>query len=418
MVKFYDTNSLLDLQETVLENDSKFLISSITLKELEQIKTSGTRDEDIKWSARQILKLLINNEDKYNVILYKSEWDNDIQRRGYEISNDMRIVISAYDTLRRLYGFNNSVFVTSDLCCKKIAETFGLKTEFAIEPKEDNYTGYLTTKFNDDALAHFYEKVLPININPFNLYTNQYLLIKDKNDNIIDKYCWTGEKYRQIPFCCAKSDIFGKIVPFNGDPYQQIALDCLENNQIIMLRGPAGSGKSYLAFGYMFQLLEKGKIDKIIVFCNTVATKGSAKLGFYPGSRTEKLLDSQIGNLLISKLGDRLYVEKLIDEGNLILLPMSDIRGYDTTGMNAAIYISEAQNLDIELMRLALQRVSEDSICILDGDSKAQVDLSMYAGAKNGMRRVSQIFRGADFYGEVTLQNIHRSKIAALAQKM
>ena len=138
----------------------------------------------------------------------------------------------------------------------------------------------------------------------------------------------------------------------------------------------------------------------------------------YPGSRTEKLLDSQIGNLLESKLGDRVAVERLIDDGQLVLLPMSDIRGYDTTGMNAAIYISEAQNLDIELMRLALQRIGEDSICIIDGDSNTQVDLSMYAGDNNGMRRVSKVFRGADFYGEVTLLNIHRSKIAQLAQEL
>jgi PhoH-like ATPase len=86
--------------------------------------------------------------------------------------------------------------------------------------------------------------------------------------------------------------------------------------------------------------------------------------------------------------------------------------------MNAAIYISEAQNLDIELMRLALQRIGDDSICILDGDSEAQVDLDMYAGNNNGMKRVSKVFRGSDVYGEVTLKNIYRSKIAALAQKM
>ena len=138
----------------------------------------------------------------------------------------------------------------------------------------------------------------------------------------------------------------------------------------------------------------------------------------YPGSRTEKLLDSQIGNLLDSKLGGRMFTEQLINDGTLVLLPMSDIRGYDTTGMNAAIYISEAQNLDIELMRLALQRIGDDSICILDGDSNTQVDLSMYAGDSNGMRRVSKIFWGADFYGEVTLQKIHRSKIAELPQEL
>ena len=84
------------------------------------------------------------------------------------------------------------------------------------------------------------------------------------------------------------------------------------------------------------------KIDKIIVFCNTVATKDSAKLGFYPGTRDEKLLDSQIGNLLSSKLGGKIEVERMIEEEKLVLLPLSDIRGYDTTGMKAGIYISEA----------------------------------------------------------------------------
>lgn len=64
-------------------------------------------------------------------------------------------------------------------------------------------------------------------------------------------------------------------------------------------------------------------------------------------------------------------VKQLIAEEKLLLLPLSDIRGYDTSGMHAGIYITEAQNLDIELMRLALQRVGEDSICILDGDDNA-----------------------------------------------
>jgi hypothetical protein len=35
-------------------------------------------------------------------------------------------------------------------------------------------------------------------------------------------------------------------------------------------------------------------------------------LGYYPGSRDEKLLDSQIGNLLASKIGNKLEVERMI----------------------------------------------------------------------------------------------------------
>lgn len=111
-------------------------------------------------------------------------------------------------------------------------------------------------------------------------------------------------------------------------------------------------------------------------------------------------------------------VEDMVSKGTLILLPLSDIRGFDTTGMKAGIYIIEAQNMYIELMRLSLQRIGEDSICILDGDSEAQVDLPQYAGNNNGMRRVSEVFRGDPVYGEVTLQYIHRSRIARLAQQL
>ena len=97
---------------------------------------------------------------------------------------------------------------------------------------------------------------------------------------------------------------------------------------------------------------------------------------------------------------------------------MCDIRGYDTTGMKAGIYITEAQNLDIELMKLALQRIGEDSICILDGDSETQVDMSQYAGRNNGLRRVAQVFKDDEIFGTITLQHIYRSHIAELAEKL
>ena len=86
--------------------------------------------------------------------------------------------------------------------------------------------------------------------------------------------------------------------------------------------------------------------------------------------------------------------------------------------MRAGIYISEAQNLDIPLMKLALQRIGEDSICIIDGDAKAQVDDIDFAGSNNGLRRVSKIFRGHDIYGEIELKHIHRSKIGLIAEAM
>lgn len=101
-----------------------------------------------------------------------------------------------------------------------------------------------------------------------------------------------------------------------------------------------------------------------------------------------------------------------------MLMPFSDIRGFDTTGMNCAVYITEGQNLNINLMKLALQRIGEDSICIVEGDMNTQVDLEAYEGNKNGMRRLSEIFRGQPFFGQVQLNTIYRSKIAKIADSM
>lgn len=72
--------------------------------------------------------------------------------------------------------------------------------------------------------------------------------------------------------------------------------------------------------------------------------------------------------------------------------------------------------MTVSLMKLCLQRIGDDSICIIDGDCKAQVDSIEYAGSNNGMRRVSKVFRGEDVYGEIELKNIHRSRIAEIAE--
>lgn len=396
-MKFFDTCALLELQDKAFTEP--FMVSIITLQELENIKTSNFKDEDTKYKARKLVHLLADNQEKYKVIAYSGD---------SAVSNDDKIISCA---VGECGCKGEDIFVTKDLCCALLARSRGLKVDYLSDPKDD-YCGFKEAYLSEEALANIYM----LKEIDFSLNINEYLLIKDEQGTIIDKFKMTKDGLIRVPYPCFDGNTFGKIKP--QDPYQYIAMDSLKNNQITMIRGAAGTGKSYLAMGYLFDLLDHGKIDKIVIFCNTVATAGSAKLGYYPGTRLEKLLDSQIGNFLISKLGDREAVEQMCAANVLLLLPMSDIRGFDTTGMNAGVYITEAQNLDVELMKLALQRIGQDSVCILDGDSDAQVDLSIYAGSHNGMRRVSEVFRGEDLYGEVTLKEIHRSRIAKLAQKM
>jgi phosphate starvation-inducible protein PhoH len=120
-----------------------------------------------------------------------------------------------------------------------------------------------------------------------------------------------------------------------------------------MLCGKPGSGKTYLAFGYLFYALEKHLIDRIVVFCNPVVAKDAAKLGFYPGTKLEKLMESQVGAILSSKLGDSSEVERLVAENKLLLVPAGDARGYEVPA-NSGVYIMESQNLTCDLLRMLL----------------------------------------------------------------
>ena len=414
--KFYDTCSLLLKVDTLLEEQDPIVISSITLNELENIKTSANKDADIKYAARRLLHLLNEHPDAYEVHIFNMNMLDPIAKQALAITDDTKILATAIDYDRTRHP-DETVFVTNDLALFNIANLFfgSDSIERVNENDEDDYDGYLEVILSDDEMAEFYSNQ---DKNLYNLEVNEYIVIHNTDNEVVDTLCWTGEGYRHLNYKSFNSHMFGEVKAFKGDIYQAMAADSLLNNTITMVKGPAGSGKTFLSLAYLFAQLERGKIDKIVVFCNTIATKNSAKLGYYPGTRDEKLLDSQIGNLLSSKCGGRIIVEQLIQQEQLVLLPLSDIRGYDTSGMRAGIYISEAQNMDISLMKLTLQRIGEDSICIIDGDCKAQVDNVEFAGANNGMRRVSKVFRGEDIYGEVTLKKIHRSKIAQVAEKL
>ena len=414
--KFYDTCSLLLKADYLFnDDDSTMVISSITLDELENIKTATNKDADIKFTARKVLNELEKHYGTYEIVLYKQSYAENILDNDLALTNDSKIIACA-EMFRKEHPEDEVIFVTNDLCCKHLAHLyFDNKVESIVEESYD-YDGYKEVYLDSQGMTEFYSN---LDKNIYDLFINEYILIYDKDSGeCVDRLCWTGEGYRHLSYNPFNSRYFGEVKPMKGDVYQALVADSLSNNKITLIKGPAGSGKTFLSLGFLLHRLEKNRIDKIIVFCNTVATKNSAKLGYYPGTRDEKLLDSQIGNLLISKFGGRIAVEQMIAEEKLILLPLSDIRGYDTSGMRAGIYISEAQNLDVDLMKLTLQRIGEDGICIIDGDCKTQVDDIHFAGSSNGMRRASQVYRGEDVYGEVTLQKIHRSRIAQIAENM
>lgn len=413
MYKFYDTSALIDKKQ--IFSDEQIIISSITLEELEHLKTSNNQTEEERANVRHTLLLLDTNPDAIHYIIYEPSFARALEPYTGEHNNDFKIIACAKNFLDT---YPEGFFITNDrsqrLLAKHLLPKYADHIQAELPREEVHYTGYKLIKPTEEELSYFYSH---LEENMYHLLQNEYLVIEYAG-NIIDYYSWNGTKHIQVKFKSISSTWFGDIKPKSGDYTQLLAIDSLLKNKMTLLTGPAGSGKSLLSMSFLFYALERAIIDKIVIFCNPVATKDSARLGFYPGTRTDKLLDSQIGNFLISKLGNREAVETMIDKGQLILLPFSDIRGYDTSGMHCGVYITEAQNLNINLMKLALQRIGEDSICIVEGDVKAQVDMLTYEGDANGMRRVAEVFKGQPFFGAIELNKIHRSSIGRIADRM
>jgi predicted ribonuclease YlaK len=403
MTKYcYDTNALMSFS-SLLNSADEIIIPEIVIDELDNLKAGLTEKA---YRAREaVRKIKSMNNIIIDHVFGRKHSLLDSSKYG---KNDDIIVECA--------KFHNAVLVTGDYLCELKAKSQGVAIfDTSSFDRNNEYTGCFEVILTEDEYESFYDNEYD---NTYNLVKNQYIVVRDSENEILEMAKWNGEKLEICRPEKVSSDRFGELSPY--DEYQTFALESLKKNQLTMIKGKAGSGKSLLALSYAWSELEnkKGKFDKLIVFTNPVASRNSAKLGYYPGTRNEKLLNSQTGTMLSSKFGGIEEVQAQIDSGKLQLLPFSDIRGFDSTGMRAIIWFTESQNLDIDLMKLGISRVGDDCKAILDGDYSGQVDMDAYAGYNNGMRRVSEIFRGEDFYGEIELKYVHRSKMAAIADRM
>ena len=116
-IKFYDTSALL-VKEKFFPDKEYYVISQITLQELENIKTS-TRDEETKYRARKLLRYLDEHLDDFEI--HNVEFINSDTKK----SNDEKILLSASNYFINLQEPADFYFVTNDLAMKALAK-FGV----------------------------------------------------------------------------------------------------------------------------------------------------------------------------------------------------------------------------------------------------------------------------------------------------
>lgn len=409
--KFYDTCSFLaDLNNKELFSE-QFYISSITLHELESIKTSKNKPNELVYAARKLSHLLDEHYGDFDVIVYNTAIDNYIiNNLGLNSSISDNQIVGTAKYLQSEMNHQDVIFITNDICLKNIARSLGLEVESVKEKTLDEYKGFIEKLLSEEEMAYFYEHITQ---NIFDLLVNEYLVLKNEDGKVVDTLKWTDEGYATVRCKPFKSNMFGTLKPL--DEIQACAMDSINTNDITVLYGRAGSGKTTLPINYIMQSLEKGKYKKFYVVYSYETLKGAKTLGFEKGDHVTKLLYSaSVGNILASKFGNITQVEYLIDSGQLDIIPTANIRGVEFEA-DSIVLCTESQNLDVYTLKTILQRCKEGCKQIYEGDIIEQKDTNIQ---DVGIHRLIEVFKGNKSFGCVKLKNNYRSKLSELADQL
>ena len=162
----------------------------------------------------------------------------------------------------------------------------------------------------------------------------------------------------------------------------------VEKNDIIFAKGPAGTGKTFLAVALAVASLENHEAERICLV--RPAVEAGESLGFLPGDLKEKI--APYLRPIHDSLSELLPTEKLRryeETGAIEVAPLAYMRG--RTLKRAFIILDEAQNTTRAQMKMFLTRLGPHSKAIITGDT-SQVDLAK--GEESGLKHAMRILSG------------------------
>lgn len=169
-------------------------------------------------------------------------------------------------------------------------------------------------------------------------------------------------------------------------PGQKDYVDAIDSHTITFGVGPAGTGKTYLAMAKAVAALQAKQVERIIL--TRPAVEAGERLGFLPGSLTEKI-DPYLRPLLdaLHEMIEPALIPKLLESGVVELAPLAYMRG--RTLNSSFVILDEAQNTSSQQMKMFLTRLGFGSKMVITGDI-TQVDLP---GGYSGLKLVDGILR-------------------------
>lgn len=182
---------------------------------------------------------------------------------------------------------------------------------------------------------------------------------------------------------------------------QKQAKQLIIDNQIVIVTGRAGSGKSLVGAITALDFLNTKQCDKVLVARSAIEVGKS--LGFLPGDLKEKFnpyMEALVENLY--KCTDKLKIDEFVKNGKIQALPIQFIRGKT---IDDILIVEEAQNLTKGEMEAILTRLGTTGKIVINGDSSQRDTSESYTGLDFAIE-LSKHIEGIEW---IKLQANHRS---------
>lgn len=406
-----DTSALLH-QEGLLSPKTKIAISTVTLSELEHIKENSD-DKTLKYKAREAVRSILTDSNFEVIMSDNKKIDKMIKKYNF-LSDipDHRILCAA-----ELYATEQGhdiIFLTSDslqylfaLQIPHLSAAYPMGTE-QNNKREMEWSGWGKYYPDEKDMALLYADP---KINVLKCRINEFAEIYEGHE-LKDVLVWTGEEYRSLKYKEIRNDFLGQTIrPLNIE--QKMAFDLLQNPNVPvkLLTGVPGSGKDFLMFLHAWDLVQKGKKDKIIYIRNLVPFKDAPEIGFLEGSLQRKI-EWGLGPI-ISILGEE-GLQSAEQAGQIEAVNLGFIRGMQWD--NCILYVSEGQNITGGGYKLLVSRCGKNSELWINGDT-LQTDGKKFE-SNNGIERMLDAWSGDKLFGTVKMIKTERSQVAELASRL
>ena len=184
---------------------------------------------------------------------------------------------------------------------------------------------------------------------------------------------------------------------------QKEAKQLIRENQVVVITGRAGCGKSLVSAQAALDFLFQKQIDQILVTRATIEVGNS--LGLLPGTLDEKFnpyLEAFIENL--QKCVDKVKVHELVSGQKITAMPVQFIRGKT---IDDVLIVEEAQNLTKAQMLAILTRLGKTGKIIINGDNEQKDIRDEY----NGLSYVIELSKKIEEIKWIKLKHNHRSDL-------